>query len=481
MTLPGAGGAGSGASPRVAQVAGGGPLLGHVKVPGDKSVSHRALLLAALAEGTSRLRGLSRGDDVSRTRLAIEALGAVVDRGPAGEVGEVVHGGRSKLHEPERPLDLGNSGTGLRLLAGIAASLPFLTVLVGDASVHRRPMGRIVEPLRAMGARIDGRRDGTLAPLVVRGGGLSGIDFRPTVPSAQVKSALLLAGLAASGPTTVRESTVTRRHTEELLVVAGASLRCSPAVGTGERDGAGDGARPGPGQVVTVEAGALAPFDLDVPGDPSQAAFLVVAAAIVPGSSLVVENVYVGPGRAGFVEVLRRMGASIGERATGTHTADLIVGHSGLVATEVGGAEIADCIDEIPVLAVAAAFAHGTTTFRDAGELRAKESDRIETTVSGLGAIGVRAEALPDGLVVHGTGGLVPPGLARGAVVSSHGDHRIAMAFAVAGLASQDAAGGVAIEDFEAVDTSWPGFLDLIEALRAVQGPPGAGGEAGSL
>lgn len=413
-----------------------GPLRGTARLPGDKSVSHRALLYAGLAEGSSAVRNLSDGDDVARTRAALVALGAEVD-------GEVVRGGRSRLVEPERPIDLGNSGTGMRLLAGLAAGLPFLTILVGDHSIHRRPMARIVEPLRSMGAAIDGRDGGRLAPLVVRGGGLHGIELTPPVPSAQVKGSILLAGLAAEGVTVVREPVATRRHSEELLARFGAPVEVAPL--------------PGGGQLVRIRAGELTPTEVDVPADPSQAAFLAVAAALVPGSEVRLERVYVGPGRAGFVEVLRRMGALVEVAPRDGTTADLLVRHGPLRATTVAGAEVPDCIDEIPVLAVAAAFAEGTTRFTDAAELRVKESDRVATVVAGLRAIGARAEELPDGLLVEGDPGLRPEGR-----VDAAGDHRVAMAFAVAGLRG----GPVTIDGFASVATSWPGFAEALGALR---------------
>ncbi len=414
-----------------------GPLRGTGRLPGDKSVSHRALLYAGLAEGISRVRGLSDVDDVARTRAALVALGVEVD-------GEDVHGGRSRLVEAERSLDLGNSGTGLRLLTGLVAGLPFLTILEGDRSIHRRPMGRIVEPLRAMGARVDGRDGGRLAPLVVRGGGLSGIDYTPPVSSAQVKGAILLAGLAAEGETVVREAVATRRHSEELLARFGAPVEVTTGQGGG-------------GLVARVRPASLVPAEVDVPADPSQAAFLAVAACLVPGSEVRLERVYVGPGRAGFLEVLRRMGALVETHPLDETTADLLIRHGPLRAATVGGAEVPDCIDEIPVLAVAAAFAEGTTTFSDAAELRVKESDRVATVVAGLRAIGARAEERPDGLVVEGDPGLRPEGL-----VDAADDHRVAMAFAVAGLRG----GPVEIKGFASVATSWPGFDQALGALQ---------------
>jgi 3-phosphoshikimate 1-carboxyvinyltransferase len=395
-----------------------GGLRGRVRVPGDKSISHRALLLAARAEGTSIVRGLADGDDVRRTAAAVHALGAVLD-------GERVTGGAAILREADHVLDVGNSGTTIRLLAGWAAAFPWLTVIEGDPSVARRPMDRVVEPLRLMGATVDGRSGGRYPPLVVRGGGLRGIEYELPVASAQVKSAILLAGLGAEGETVVHEPAPTRRHTEEMLaacgvpvVVKGCSVRLRPA--------------------------PVQPFELNVPGDPSHAAFWAVAACIVPGSELVLENLYLGPARTGFLEVLTRMGADI--RVEG---GDLRVRHSHLYGTEVGGADIPALIDEVPVLAVAASLAEGTTTFRDAAELRVKESDRIASVASELAALGARVTPREDGLVVEGAAPL------RGARVSSHGDHRIAMAMAVAGLA---AAGTTRIEGWEAVATSYPAF-----------------------
>jgi 3-phosphoshikimate 1-carboxyvinyltransferase len=411
-------------------------LHGRLRVPGDKSISHRALLLAARAEGRSRLAGLSTGQDVAHTLAAIESFGAGVS--PRAEL--VVDGGTERLHEPEGPVDVGNSGTGIRLLAGWAAALDGLTVLSGDESIARRPMDRVADPLRRMGARIDGRQGGRLPPLVIRGGDLAGIDYTPPVASAQVKGAVLLAGLAASGATTVREAVPTRQHTEELLGLCGADIEVA-------------------GGAVTVRASTLAPFDLDVPGDPSQAAFWIVAACITPGSELTVEHVYVGPGRTGFLDVLRRMGARIEVSAVDarTLTASVSASWGPLHATDVGGAEVPSLIDEIPVLAVAAANAEGTTTFGDAGELRVKESDRITTVVAALSAVGVLADPRPDGLVVHGGG---PGGVAGGGTIDSAGDHRIAMAMAVAGLAAR---GPIRITGWNAVRTSYPGFEEDYE------------------
>jgi 3-phosphoshikimate 1-carboxyvinyltransferase len=397
-------------------------------VPGDKSISHRALLLAARAQGRSTLRGLSDGLDVRHTLAAVAACGAEVS-----ETGDVLSIEGGSLHEPSVVLDVGNSGTGIRLMAGWAAALPWLTVLAGDESVARRPMGRVVAPLREMGAAIDGRDNGQRPPLVVRGGDLRGIDFRPPVASAQVKGAVLLAGLGASGETTVREDVPTRMHTEELLAACGADISVSPGA-------------------VTVRPSTLQPFELDVPGDPSQAAFWVVAGCIVPGSDVSVDNVYVGPARAAFLDALQRMGARVTLSPPNDGRTALVRAEYGpLVATSVGGPEVPGLIDEIPILAVAAAMAEGTTVFRDAAELRVKESDRIASMVAALSAVGVSAEPLPDGLAVHGRGG--EP--LDGGHIDAHGDHRIAMAMAVAGLVSRSP---VVIAGWDAVATSYPTF-----------------------
>ncbi len=408
-----------------------GGLGGTLRMPGDKSISHRALILAALCEGTSRIEGLSNGLDVAHTRAAVTSFGAGLHSEP-GVV--VVEGGRERLHEPESVIDVGNSGTGIRLLAGLAAGIEGLTVLAGDESIARRPMDRVAIPLRLMGARVDGRMGGRLPPLVLRGGQLHGVDYHLPVPSAQVKGAILLAALAADGPTTVREDVPSRVHSEEMIRHCGVDVVC-------------DGGR------VTITPGPLSPVDVSVPGDPSQAAFWVVGACITPGSDLTIRNVYVGPGRVGFLDVLRRMGADITLESfdPATSTADIRARHSSLVGTDIGGAEIPALIDEIPILAVAAASAEGVTTFSDAAELKVKESDRIQTVVSTMKALGIGAEGRPDGLVVRGRAGQ----RFDGGSVNSAGDHRIAMAAAVAGLAARQP---IHIAGWEAVATSYPGF-----------------------
>ena len=368
------------------EISGGRALRGRVRVPGDKSISHRALILGARAEGTSTVRGMSSGQDVARTAAAVRYLGADVR-------GERVSGGTGRLFESDVTIDVGNSGTAIRLMSGFCAAFPWLTVLVGDDSVSRRPMDRVAEPLRSMGAGIHGRGQACLAPLTIRGGHLHGIDHRPSVASAQVKGAVLLAGLGAEGETVVRERTRTRAHTEEMLAACGADVEVSPD-----------------GLTVRLRPSRLRPFELDVPGDPSQAAFWVVAACITPGSEVVVERVYVGPARAAFLDVLRRMGAHVELEPLDATTAHVHARFGPLQSTEVGGDEVPGLIDEIPVLAVAAGVAEGVSTFAGVGELRLKETDRIATFVSELTAVGARVEPLDDGLVVSGQGRLLGGG-----------------------------------------------------------------------
>jgi 3-phosphoshikimate 1-carboxyvinyltransferase len=410
-------------------------LKGRLRAPGDKSISHRALLIAARAEGRSRVRGLSNGDDVRHTLEAVVALGARAER--AGHE-LLVDGGAERLHEPESVIDVGNSGTGIRLLAGYVSAIDGLTVLEGDSSIAKRPMDRVAVPLRLMGAQVEGRQGGRLPPLAVRGGHLKGIEYTPPVASAQVKSAVLFAGLGAEGATTVHEPVATRAHTEEMLAAAGADIEVQIE---------------GAGATVVLRPSALHATSMDVPADPSQAAFWAVAACITPGSDLLLENVYIGRGRAGFIDVLARMGARLEllDEDPVHHTANIHVQAGPLVATDVGGSEVASLIDEVPVLAVAAAFAEGITTVSDASELRVKETDRVATTVELLTALGARAEPAPDGLVVIGNGGAP----LRAATVDSHGDHRIAMAGAVAALG---AIGPVRVNGWDATATSYPSF-----------------------
>ncbi|WKU42626.1 3-phosphoshikimate 1-carboxyvinyltransferase [Streptomyces sp. VNUA116] len=421
-------------------VTGAGPARGSLRVPGDKSVSHRALLLSALARGTSTITGLSLGQDVTHTRRAVERFGVNVT--VAGD-GTVRVAGPVR-HEPDDVLDHGNAGTGIRLTAGVCAGIDGFSVLTGDQYLRRRPMERVAEPLRAMGAAVDGRDGGRLAPLVIRGGNLTGITYAPREASAQVKSALLLAGLSARGTTTVEEVHPTRRHTEEMLEQFGGRVSV-------------DGAR------VSVEAGELTATDVVVPGDPSQAAFWAVAALLADEAEVTVEGLYTGFGRSDFVQILQRMGADIDfDLTTGT----LSVRSSRLRAVEITAGDVPGIVDEVPVLAMAAAVAEGTTVISGAAELRAKESDRIASTTRMLNAFGVSASETEDGMVIEGGARL------RAARVDSHGDHRIAMAAAVAGACAAE--GDTVIEGWDSVATSYPGFARQLMELTGAGVAPGA-------
>ncbi len=424
-------------------VRGGSPLSGTISVPGDKSISHRALLLAALAEGTSTIHGLSPGEDVARTVAAVAALGAEVGTDGASIT---VHGGRSRLHAPAAPLDLGNSGTGLRLLAGVVATLPGTTVLTGDDSLRSRPMDRVAEPLSLMGAGVQGVGATSLPPLQVTGATLSGIDYTPPMASAQVKSAILLAGIAADGETVVHEPIATRAHTEEMLAAAGADI---------------DFRRVGGGRVVRVRKSTLEAGTYTVPGDPSQAAFWVVAGAIVPGSLVTVSGIQLGIERLGFLGVLRRMGATVEMEEAGNLTGSVTSYTCALHGTVIEAAEIPS-LDEVPILAVAAATAVGATRFRDVAELRVKESDRLAGTADLVRAFGAEATVEGDDLVVEGTGAPLRP-----AHVDAGGDHRMAMAAAVAGAACPPSAGETTISGWGAVATSYPGFADTLAQLTS--------------
>ena len=406
-------------------------FFGRLQVPGDKSISHRALMIAALGRRRCTIRGLSNGDDVVRTRRAVEELGAEVEVTESGDV--TVTGG---VRGAPGPIDLGNSGTGIRLLAGLVAGFDITTTLDGDASIRQRPMDRIIDPLTAMGASITGSgENGTLAPLTIEGRPLRGIEYTLPVASAQVKSAVLLAALRAEGPTTVHEAVPTRAHTEEMLAAAGVRLErgaCS----------------------VTVWPGEVEPPDVEVPGDPSQAAFWVVGACVAPGSQIVVENVYLGQARGGFIEVLRRMGADI---AVDSDSGDIRAGSSALRGTRVTAADLPGCIDEVPILAVAAAAAEGKTVFEGVGELRVKESDRVAAIAQMVDGLGAECQIDGDTLAITGVGRAEALG---SGTVDSRGDHRMAMAAAIAGAVGS---GSMTVEGFEATKTSYPSFARNLE------------------
>ncbi|PTQ12881.1 3-phosphoshikimate 1-carboxyvinyltransferase [Sphingomonas oleivorans] len=436
--------------PRPAHFAAPGPLSGTVRVPGDKSISHRSLMLSALAVGESKVDGLLEGEDVLATAAAMRAMGADIARGTDGRW--TIHGvGVGSLLQPEAALDMGNSGTSTRLLMGLVASHPITATFIGDASLSKRPMGRVIEPLGSMGAEFTASPGGRL-PLMVRGlAPAVPIEYRLPVASAQVKSAILLAGLNTPGITRVIEPVPTRDHSERMLRGFGAEL-------TVEQDG---GTR-----IISVRGEAeLKPQHIVVPGDPSSAGFPVVAALLVPGSSVTVENVGLNPTRAGLFEILKAMGADLrfdNERIVGGEpVADIVVRHSTLKGIEVPAEIAPSMIDEFPILFVVAALAEGRTVTRGLEELRVKESDRLATMAEGLRAIGARVEEREDGLVIDGTGG---EPLAGGATIAARLDHRIAMSFAVAGLVSRDP---VTIDDMAPVATSFPGFTDMLVGLGA--------------
>jgi 3-phosphoshikimate 1-carboxyvinyltransferase len=436
-------------------------LRGDVRLPGDKSISHRALILATLAAGESSIVGAGDGADVRSTASVMRALGATVDRVASdGRTVDylVASAGAAGLTEPLHTLDCGNSGTSLRLIAGMVAGLPMTCVLDGDESLRRRPVARIIEPLRSMGATLHGRRDDSLPPLTVVGHTpLRAADITTPVPSAQVKSAILLAGLQARGRTTVREAIVTRDHTERMLRARGVEV---------ERTEGPDG-----GVAWTVEGGvSVQAITEHVPGDPSAAAFWLVAGAIHPDAELEIRDVGVNPTRRAVIDLLRAMGADIAEHPTGQTVseaggdavgeprADLTVRTSALRAIDIGPAEVAAAIDEIPILCLAATQARGTTTIRGAAELRHKESDRLAGITAGLSALGARIEVTGDDVRIEGGTAL------HGATIDSLDDHRLAMTFAIAGLVASDV---TTIGRPDSAAISYPGFFDDLERVRA--------------
>ncbi len=430
------------------------PLSGRIRVPGDKSISHRALMFGALAEGRTRISGLLEGEDVLRTAAAMRALGAEVLRAGAGDW-QVRGQGRGRLTEPADVLDMGNSGTAARLICGILASHPIFAVLTGDASLRGRPMKRVTDPLSACGARFASRAGGRL-PLAIEGAAESQpLTYRLPVASAQVKSAVLLAGLNAAGETRVEEPEATRDHTENMLRHFGADVSVVAE---------------GAGRVIRLQGKpSLVAADIIVPGDPSSAAFPLVAALVVPGSEVTIAGVGLNPLRTGLFTTLQEMGADLrisGERIEGGEpVGDLTARHGALQAVEVPRSRAPSMIDEFPVLAVAAAFARGTSRFRGLSELRVKESDRLAATAALLSVNGIGVEIAGDDLIIHGSGGAAPPG---GGVVLTHMDHRIAMSALVLGLATREA---VTVDDAGFVDTSFPGFADLMRGLGADMAP----------
>jgi 3-phosphoshikimate 1-carboxyvinyltransferase len=411
-------------------------ISGTVRVPGDKSISHRAVMLSALAEGESRIRGFLHAGDTLSTVAMVRALGAEVREISPTEL-SITGCGLRGLSEPEDVLDAGNSGTTMRIGAGILAAQPFLTVVTGDRYLRRRPMKRIVEPLSRMGASIIGRKGNTLPPLCIRGGNLSGMRYEMPVASAQVKSALLLAGLYAAGPTTVVEPLPSRDHTERMA----------------KR-----------GNEATVQpASRLLPLSIDVPADMSSAAFFLVLSACVPGAELRLAGIGVNPLRTGLITVLRKMGAEIRLESLreegGEPVADIVVHGAELNGTEVSPGEIPALIDEVPALCVAAALARGRTVIRGAGELRVKESDRIGAMAAALSLLGVSCEETPDGIRIDGSAEIAP-----GVRCDSHGDHRVAMSLAVLSAAADVP---IEVTDTACIDTSFPGFRELLDEVLA--------------
>jgi len=411
-------------------------------VPGDKSIAHRAVIFTSIARGRSRIWNLSAGEDNLRTVQAFKDLGVKIWRD--GEALCVEGKGWEGLSAPDKVINCGNSGTTMRLLAGVLAGRPFVSRLDGDASLRLRPMQRIIDPLGRMGAEISGRNGEGVAPLEIRGRSLRGARLVLPIASAQVKSAILLAGLQAEGTTSVEEPQQSRNHTEIMAEAFGAQLKVE-------------------GRCVVLNGPqSLVARDVRVPGDLSSAAFFIVAAASMPGSEIVIRGVGCNPTRSGVIDVLRRMGAVIElirpRDEAGEAVADLRVWGKRLRGVEIGPEMVARTIDEYPILCVAAALAEGVTTISGAKELRYKESDRIATMTTELRKLGVRVEECEDGMRIEGRGGL------QGASLRSYGDHRVAMALAVAGLAAD---GGAEIDDSACADTSFPGFFDLLSAVRA--------------
>jgi len=413
-------------------------LRGEVSVPGDKSISHRSIMFGSLAEGTTRVSGFLMGEDNLSTWKAFESMGVTISQTGIDAL-EIKGVGLNGLKEPGDVLDCGNSGTTMRLMTGLLAGQNFFSVLTGDKYLRKRPMKRVVTPLAAMGAQIWGRDGGERAPLAIQGGALTPTTYASPVSSAQVKSAVLLAGLSVDGETTVTEPHLSRDHSERMLSCFGAEVR------------------PFEGGVSMTGRPRLLGQEVVVPGDVSSAAFFMVAGLITQGAELLIRNVGINPTRSGIIDILVAMGGQMEmldiREQSGEPVADVLVRHSQLKGIEICGDMVPRAIDEFPVISVAAALAEGTTTIRDAEELRVKETDRIDAMVSELGKLGGQVEGRPDGMVITGLEQL------NGGTVTSHGDHRIAMSLAVAALSAR---GSVTIEDAACTETSFPGFWDLL-------------------
>lgn len=415
-------------------------LQGRISIPGDKSISHRAVMFGAIAHGNTTIKGFLPGADCLSTISCFREMGVEILQ----QDDEVTVNGKGieGLQEPKNVLDVGNSGTTIRLMLGILANTSFHSCVQGDASIGKRPMKRVTNPLSLMGAKIDGRKEGTFTPLTIRGGNLQAIDYSSPVASAQVKSAILLAGLGAEGVTTVTEPYVSRDHTERMLEAFGVTV-------TRE------------GKTVKIAGGQrLTGTDVQVPGDVSSAAFFLAAGAIIPNSKLVLQNIGMNPTRTGIIDVLIKMGANL--EITPIHNrslepaADITIETSSLQGIEVGGDMIPRLIDEIPIIAFMATQAEGITVIKDAQELKVKETNRIDTVVNELNKLGARIEATDDGMIIYGKSKL------KGSKVSSHGDHRIGMMLAIAGSLAE---GETMIEDAAAVGVSYPKFFDELRRL----------------
>jgi 3-phosphoshikimate 1-carboxyvinyltransferase len=418
------------------------PLRGEIKVPGDKSIGHRAVIFASIAHGQSRILNLSAGEDNLRTVQAFKDMGVKI--WSDGDLLYIEGNGWDRLSKPGQTVDCGNSGTTMRLLSGVLAGRPFISRLDGDSSLRRRPMQRVIDPLSRMGALFQSREGKGLAPLEIHGAKLQGIDYKMPVASAQVKSAILLAGLQADGITSLEEPQNSRDHTEQMIRGFGGEVKVD-------------------GRSVTIAGGQrLFAREVRIPGDISSAAFFLVAAATIPGSEIIVHNVGVNGTRDGVIEVLRRMGAKIellNQRIeTGEPVADIKVSGSQLAGVDIEPEMAARTIDEYPILAVAGALAEGTTQISGVKELRYKESDRIATMAEGLRRLGVQVEEREDGMTLRGRRPL------EAADVKTYGDHRVAMSLAIAGLSTE---GGLQLDDAGCVDTSFPGFFDLLSRLRS--------------
>jgi 3-phosphoshikimate 1-carboxyvinyltransferase len=415
-------------------------LVGDVTIPGDKSISHRAIMFGSLAKGTTKITNFLLGEDCLSTIACFRKLGVQID---VSEDEVVVYGkGIEGLKEANEVLDVGNSGTTARLMMGILSGLPFHSVIIGDESIGKRPMKRVTKPLKMMGTSIDGREDATYTPISIRGGSLNSISYASPVSSAQVKSSILLAGLFANGTTTLTEPEKSRDHTERMLKAFGCELVV-------------DG-----NKVSIIGNQELTATDVIVPGDISSAAFFLVAGSIVPNSEILLKNVGVNPTRTGILTVLERMGANLTledeKVVNGEPIANIRVKSSKLRSTVIGGAEIPTCIDELPILALAAALADGETIIKDAEELRVKETDRIQTVVTELTNLGVSIEATKDGMIIQGNSSLI------GANVNSHGDHRMGMMLSIAALLAK---GDTIIENTECIAVSFPNFKEQLNEL----------------